>query len=100
MNTSQLAYENIKPKIPTDHSLILSVLKKDEAFTYKEIGYLVYKKLLLNSETKLKAFAWKLDPNKVSRRLKELVLQGKIKVLEQRKCSQAKSMIYLLGQTT
>ena len=69
------AFENIKPKIPTDHDLILSVLKKDKDATYKEIGYMIYKKLLLNSnpKDKLKAYAWKHDPNKVSRRMSELV---------------------------
>ncbi|WP_299116885.1 hypothetical protein [uncultured Winogradskyella sp.] len=92
MNTSHLAYENKKPTIPRDHDLILSVLSKKQGFTYKEIGYAVYKKLLLNIETKTKAFAWKYDPNKVSRRLKELVRSGKIEVLEQRKCTRAKSM--------
>ena len=92
MNTSHLAYENKKPTIPRDQDLILSVLKKDSAATYKEISYMVYKKLLLDNKTRLSAFAWKYDPNKVSRRLKELVRENKIKVLEVRKCTRAKSM--------
>ena len=94
MNTNSLeAYENMKPKIPTDHELILSVLS-DEPLTYKEIGYKVYKKLLLNGETRLKAFAWKHDPNKVSRRTKELLRMEKIKIKETRKCTIAGSKCY------
>lgn len=89
--TSKLAYENKKPSIPRDQDLILSVLKTDKGSTYKEIGYMVYKKLLLDSKTRLKAFAWKYDPNKVSRRLKEMITQGKIAVLEIRKCTRANS---------
>lgn len=98
MDTSLIAYENKKPTIPNDHELILSVMDNDIALTYKEIGYLVYKKLLLDSKTRLNAFAWKYDPNKVSRRLKELVLAKKIEIKEQRKCTRAKSMCnsYLL----
>lgn len=94
MNTSQLAHENYKPKISSDHDLILSVLDKKEALTYKEIGYKVYKKLLLSPdvEKQKQSFAWKYDPNKVSRRLKELVVSEEIKVLEQRKCTRAKSL--------
>lgn len=93
MNTSLEAYEAMKPKIPTDHSLILSVLDKKKGLTYKEIGQRVYKKLLLNTSPneKLKAYAWKYDPNKVSRRLKELVRLKRIKKDGVRKCSLAKS---------
>lgn len=92
MNTSQIAYENKKPTIPNDHELILSVMDKKKPLTYKEIGYLVYKKLLLSDSTRLKAFNWKYDPNKVSRRLKELVISKKIEIKEQRKCTRAKSL--------
>lgn len=90
--TSKLAYENKKPTIPRDQDLILSVLKTDKGSTYKEIGYMVYKKLLLDNDTKLSAFAWKYDPVKVARRLKEMVKDDKIKVLEVRKCTRANSL--------
>ena len=39
MNTNSLeAYENMKPKIPTDQELILSVMKEKEDYTYHEIA--------------------------------------------------------------
>lgn len=92
-STSIEAFNNIKPKIPTDHSIILGAMKKDEPMTYKEIGYSIYKKLLLSPDGKkrTKAFAWKYDPNKVSRRLCELVRLKKIKPVGVRKCTKAKS---------
>lgn len=92
--TSQIAHEKYKPKKQNDHNLILSVLSKDKSKTYKEIGYEIYTKLLLSKDNKkrLQAYTWKFDPNKVSRRLKELVVNHKIKVLEIRKCTMAKSL--------
>ena len=93
-NTNSIeAYNNMKPKIKTDHDLILSVLKKDKILTYKEIGYAIYKQLLLSSDSKakLKAYAWKYDPNKVSRRMKELVRLKRVKIVKTRKCSIAGS---------
>lgn len=89
--TSREAYENKKPTIQTDQDLILSVLLKDKGKTYHEISLAVYKKLLLNINTKIDAYAWKYNPNKVSRRLKELISKKRIKVLEERKCTLAKS---------
>ena len=91
--TSLEAFTKMKPKIPTDQDLILSVLKRNESLTYKEIGQRVYKKLLLNlnPNAKLKAYAWKYDPNKVSRRLPELVRLKRVKINGSRKCTLAKS---------
>ena len=92
-NTNSIeAYNNMKPKIKTDHDLILSVLKKDEPLTYCEIAYRVYKKMLLDSnpEISLKAFSWK-NPNKVSRRIPELKRLSKVKLCKSRKCSIAGS---------
>ena len=91
-STSLEAYENFKPKIPTDQEKILSVLEKEKGLTYNEIALRVYKKLLLNpdvSESK-KAFSWR-NSNKVSRRMKELIEQGKVMVKETKICSLAKS---------
>ncbi|MGB0896859.1 MAG: hypothetical protein ACPGRW_06025 [Flavobacteriaceae bacterium] len=90
-NTSIQAYKNFMPKIGTDQYHILSVMKKDQDMTYKELGYAVYKKLLLSNETRLKAFAWKYDPNKVSRRMKELIDSGKVRLSQSRLCTRAKS---------
>ena len=69
------AYKNMQPKIKTDHDKILSVLKKDKPLTYNEI-------------------AWQLgwfNPNKVSRRIPELIRQGKVVSKGTRKCTRAKS---------
>lgn len=90
--TSIEAFNNMKPNIPTDHKLILSVLN-DVPATYKEIGYKVYKKLLLSDRfnTQKKAYAWKYDPNKVSRRMIELVRLEKAKIDGVRICTLAKS---------
>jgi len=73
--TSLKAYENKKPQIPTDHQRILGILKNYDGLTYNEIA------------DKLR---WR-NPNKVSRRLPELVKLNKIRVLEERKCTIAKS---------
>ena len=73
--TSLEAYLTMQPKIKTDHDKILSVMRKDKPLTYNEI-------------------AWQLgwfNPNKVSRRLPELLRQGKVKLKEVRKCSRANS---------
>lgn len=73
--TSLEAYREMQPKIKTDHDKILSVLKKTEPLTYNEI-------------------AWRLgwfNPNKVSRRMPELIRLGKARLKEVRKCSRAKS---------
>lgn len=73
--TSLEAFREMQPKIKTDHDKILSVLKKNEPLTYTEI-------------------AWRLgwfNPNKVSRRMPELIRLGKAKLKEVRKCSRAKS---------
>lgn len=90
--TSLEAYESIKPKISSDHTEILSVLDAKQGLTYREISNRVYKKLLLSSNPEVKqyAFAWK-NPNKASRRMSELVRDNKVKVLETRICSIAKS---------
>ena len=87
------AYKNMQPKIPTDENLILSVLDNKIDYTYKEIGNRIYKKLLLNkdNEARLKAFAWKYDPNKVSGRMRVLVRLKKVKIIGTRICSFAGS---------
>lgn len=73
--TSLEAYRNMQPKIKTDHDKILSVLSKTKTLTYNEI-------------------AWQLgwfNPNKVSRRIPELIRQGKVRLKEVRKCTRANS---------
>ena len=75
MNTSLEAYEKVKPKIPSDHSLILSVLDAESGLTFREIA---------------KKLNW-FEPIKVSRRMSELVRDNKVKILETRICSIAKS---------
>jgi len=72
--TSLEAYTNMQPKIKTDQDKILSVLGK-EPLTYNEI-------------------AWRLgwfNPNKVSRRLPELLRLNKVRLVGVKKCSKAKS---------
>ena len=73
--TSLEAYAEFKPKIQTDHDKILSVLKKDKSLTYNEIAWMI---------------GW-FNPNKVSRRMPELIRLGKAKLKEVRKCTRAKS---------
>lgn len=90
--TSTLAYEDKKATIPSDHELIDSVLDSKLGMTYREIGYAIYKKLLLKKETATSAFQWKFNPVKVARRLKEMVKSNKIEVLEQRKCTLGNSL--------
>jgi len=75
--TSLEAYTLMQPKIPKDHESILAVLSVNSDLTYKEIGKLL----------RWTAF----DPNKVSRRLPELVRLGKIEKSGERICTIAKS---------
>tara|TARA_R110001606_G_scaffold398055_1_gene576202 strand:- start:9771 stop:10028 length:258 start_codon:yes stop_codon:yes gene_type:complete len=74
-STSLEAYENKKPKIKNDHQRILFMMSKKEDFTYNEIA---------------KMLGWS-NPNKVSRRIPELIREGKVKVKEVRKCTVAGS---------
>ena len=76
MNTSQLAHQNALNFKEKHHAKIVNVLSEVQRdLTYKEIA---------------KYLGWS-DPNKVSRRLKELREQGKITIKEVRKCTIAKS---------
>lgn len=86
------AYQNVKPKIETDQKLIISVMEEKTGLTYHQIALRVYKKLLLSRDLRVKnkAFSWR-NSNKASRRMKELVEQSKIKVLETTICPLAKS---------
>jgi len=71
--TSLEAYELFKPKIPNDHEAILAVLSVNSDLTYKEIG---------------KLLRWtQFDPNKVSRRMAELVRADKVEISGTRICS-------------
>lgn len=76
MNTSILAYENKKPTIKNDHDRILLKLSSNRGYTYNEIA---------------KFLNWS-NPNKVSRRLPELLRLKKIQIKEIRKCTIAGSM--------
>lgn len=81
--TSLEAYKAMQPKIKTDHDKILSVLKKNEAFTYNEIAWLI---------------GW-FNPNKVSRRIPELIRLGKVDKMDKpRVCRRAGSLcnVYVL----
>lgn len=74
--TSKLA--NVKKDKATDQELIVGLLAKnpEKDFTYKEIA---------------RGLAWWDDPNRASRRMKELVTLKKIKELDPRMCFIAKS---------
>ena len=74
-STSLEAYNNMQPKIKTDHQLILSKLCKNKGFTYNEIAQML---------------GWK-NPNKASRRLPELVRLGLVEVKGVRRCMVAES---------
>ena len=87
--TSRQAYKNMQPKIPSDHELILAVLSDEKEMTYNEISKAVRLKLYYDKKT-FEAQAW-INPNKVSRRLPELVRLEKIIESEVRECSIAKS---------
>lgn len=87
--TSLEAFKNMQPKIPNDHQVILSVLVDGKEKTYNEIAKDIRVKFQLAGQT-LKANQW-INPNKVSRRLKELVLAKKIEACEPRICAIAKS---------
>lgn len=86
--TSLEAYETMKPKIPTDHAIIMSVLT-NTPMTYKEIGVKIRVKLI--SERKTTELQGWFDPNKVSRRMSELVELKKVEVCPSRICTVAKS---------
>ena len=86
--TSLDAYENMKPKIPNDQAVILSVLD-DKPLTYNEIAKDIRVKYQLQSKS-IEALKWS-NPNKVSRRMKELVMAKKVKVCEPRICTMVKS---------
>ena len=87
--TSLEAYENMKPKIPNDHLVILSVLDDKKPLTYNEIAKDIRVKYQLQSKT-IEALKWS-NPNKVSRRMKELVEAKKVEVCEPRICTIVKS---------
>ena len=73
--TSIQAYSNKLPTIKNDQDRILFKMSKTAGLTYNEIA---------------EKLNWK-NPNKVSRRLLELVKKNKIKVIEVRKCNVAGS---------
>lgn len=73
--TSLEAYQNMQPKIKTDHDKILAALKPNKGMTYNEIARYI---------------GW-YNPVKVARRIPELLRDGKIRKLEVRKCTIAKS---------
>ena len=73
--TSLEAYKNMQPKIPTDHQRILNILKSYSDLTYCEIA----DKLRFS------------NPNKISRRLPELVRLDKIEITGTKICPIAKS---------
>lgn len=87
--TSREAYKNMQPKIPSDQELILSVLSYENDMTYNEISKAVRLKLY-NEEKTFEAQSW-VNPNKVSRRMKELLESKKIISGEVRECSIVKS---------
>lgn len=87
--TSLEACKNMQPKIPSDHELILAVLSYEKDSTYHEIAKAVRLKLY-NEKNIFRAQAW-INPNKVSRRLPELVRLEKIIESEVRECSIVKS---------
>lgn len=95
--TSLEAYKNMKPKIPTDHELILAVLSDEKEMTYNEIAKEVRISLYAQNKT-LQLQSW-INPNKVSRRMKELVNKKKVMVSEPRLCTIVKSRCktYLLN---
>ena len=78
-------YENFKPKRKTDQEKILTVLKKDKALTYHEIA-LDLRLKFYNEKNHREALKW-TNPNKISRRIPELIRLGKVKLKEVRKCS-------------
>ncbi len=73
--TSLQAYKAMQPKIKTDQDKILNALSTNKSMTYNEIARYI---------------GW-FNPNKVSRRLPELLRLGKIKLSEVRKCRVARS---------
>lgn len=95
--TSLEAYENMKPKIPKDQLVILSVMDEKKGLTYNEIAKEIRVKYHLENKS-IEALKW-TNPNKVSRRMKELVLAKKVEVCEPRICTIAKSncMTYRLN---
>lgn len=82
--TSLEAHQNAINFKENHYAKIINVLKQfNKGLTYKEIA---------------KYIGWS-DPNKVSRRMNELVNKGQVSVSETRKCSIAKSncQTYLLA---
>lgn len=73
--TSKEAYLNKKPTISSDQEKILSKMDENKGFTYNELSDML---------------GW-TNPNKVSRRMSELVRKNKVKIKEVRKCNIAKS---------
>ncbi len=69
--TSIKAYHGILPIIPTHHDLIMNVLNDYKDLTYSEIASLI---------------GW-TNPNKVSRRMPELLKLNKVVLSKIRKCS-------------
>jgi len=74
--TSLLAYELMQPKIPTDQNSILSVLEFNSNLTYHEIAALLRFR----------------NPNKVSRRIPELIRLNKVEISGTKICPIAKSV--------
>lgn len=95
--TSREAYEIKKPTIKNDYDLILAVLSDEKEQTYNEISKSVRLKLY-NEKKTIQAQNW-INPNKVSRRMKELITLKKVKYGETRKCTVANSncKTYLLN---
>lgn len=87
--TSLEAYENMKPKIPKDQLVILSVLDEKKELTYNEIAKEIRVKYQLENKS-IEALKWS-NPVKVARRLKELVTAKKVEVCEPRICTMVKS---------
>lgn len=79
----------MQSKIPTDHELILAVLSEEKDMTYNEISKAIRLSFYANKNT-FDALAW-TNPNKVSRRMKELLMDKKVILGEVRECSIVKS---------
>lgn len=93
--TSRESYESVKQVIPTHHKLILSVLSETKEMTYREVSNKVY----FNISSFPDYLTW-LNPNIVSRRMKELIESKQVKYGETRKCTigERKCQTYLLNK--